>query len=98
MYSRTVIKIRDEDQCAFEVYADETKGQTIGFCFDEKIAEYLARYKERIITPEVVIEVLGGVAHLEVKSVGVQVTIIDHDNKSETEEYSEEIWDESDGV
>lgn len=53
---------------------------------------------EKQVTPEVVIEVLGGVAHLEIKSAGVQVTIKDYDNKTETEEYSEEIFNESDVV
>ncbi len=53
--------------------------------------------QQRII-PEVLIEVLGGVAHLEIKSVGVQVTFRDYDNATETEECSEEIWDESDQV
>ena len=48
--------------------------------------------------PEVVIEILGGVAHLETKSAGVQVTIRDHDNKTETEDYSEDIYDEGDTV
>ena len=50
------------------------------------------------ITPEVVIDVLGGVAHLEIKSVGVQVTFRDYDNATETKECSEEIWDESEKI
>ena len=55
------------------------------------------------ITPEVVIEVHGGVASLTIKSKGVQVTIQDYDNTevidyNHDREYSEEIWDESEKI
>lgn len=46
------------------------------------------------ITPEVVIEVLGGVAHLEIKSAGVQVTIRDYGDQP-PEKCVEQIFDES---
>ncbi len=49
------------------------------------------------IIPEVVIEVLGGVAHLTIKSKGVQVTIQDHDG-AEGGEYLEQIFDESEKI
>ncbi len=55
----------------------------------------------RIIIPEVVIDILGGVADLHTKSKGVQVTIRDYDNQEDcgvSQEYAEEIWDESDEV
>lgn len=51
-----------------------------------------------LTTPEVVIEVLGGIASLHTKSKGVQVTIQDYNTDFHPEKYSEQIWDESDEI
>lgn len=37
-YSRTTINVQGDEQEAFEVYADESREQTIGFCFTEEDA------------------------------------------------------------
>lgn len=69
-------------------------------CISSKIARLRGTAPCRA-TPEVVIEVLGGVASVQSKSKGVQITIRDYDNQQDCEisqEYSEEIWDESDKV
>jgi len=42
-YSTTTIQIQGDDQDAFEVYADESREQTIAFCFDtETLRKILA--------------------------------------------------------
>ena len=42
MHTLTTINVQGDDQEAFEVYADDTKEQTIGFVFDERIARLLS--------------------------------------------------------
>lgn len=42
IYTQTQINVQGEPQAAFEVYADETKEQTIAFCFDEANARLIA--------------------------------------------------------
>ena len=41
-YRLTTINVQGEEQAAFEVYADASKEQTIGFVFDEPFARTLA--------------------------------------------------------
>lgn len=41
-FTLTQINVQGEPQSAFEVYADETKEQTIAFCFDEPFARLIA--------------------------------------------------------
>ena len=41
-FNQTFINVQGGDQEALEVYADETKAQTIGFVFEEKYAHLLA--------------------------------------------------------
>jgi hypothetical protein len=40
-YTLTTIDVQGERQTCFEVYADSTKGQTLGFVFDEEVARIL---------------------------------------------------------
>lgn len=66
-----------------------------------KQAKRVLVFRGQVITPEVVIEVLSGVADLQLKSKGVQVTIRDYDDQEDCEvprEYSEQIWDESEVI
>lgn len=77
----------------------ETMGNKLSLQMPTNRAEYIRKCVNNFsVVPEVVIEITGGVAEVTTKSTGVQVTIKDHDNKTETEDYSEEIWDESDEV
>lgn len=46
MYSKTVINVQGNDQVVFEVYADETREQSIAFCFDEDHANIIAAAPE----------------------------------------------------
>ncbi len=48
--------------------------------------------------PVVIVSVLGGVAYVDQKDIGVKVVIQDMDNKTEDEEYSEEIYQADDEV
>lgn len=41
-YNLTTINVQGDDQEAFEVYADESREQTIAFVFDEKLAALVA--------------------------------------------------------
>ena len=45
-YSSTTINVQGQDQEAFEVYANETKEQTIGFVFDKNMARLIASAPE----------------------------------------------------
>lgn len=40
-YTLTTIEVQGEPQSCFEVYADSTKAQTLGFVFDEEVARIL---------------------------------------------------------
>lgn len=40
-FTQTQIDVQGNSQDAFEVYADETKEQTIAFCFDEPMARLI---------------------------------------------------------
>jgi hypothetical protein len=40
-YTLTTIDVQGEPQTCFEVYADSTKAQTLGFVFDEEVARIL---------------------------------------------------------
>ncbi len=48
--------------------------------------------------PTVIVSVLGGVAYVDQKDAGVKVIIQDMDNKTEDEEYTEEIYHADDEV
>ena len=42
MYTMTTINVQGDNQEAFEVYADDTREQTIAFCFSEQEAALIA--------------------------------------------------------
>ena len=42
MFTPTVIIVQNEPQSAFEVYADETKEQTVAFCFTKEDARQIS--------------------------------------------------------
>jgi hypothetical protein len=41
-YTLTTIDVQGEPQSCFEVFAESTKAQTLGFVFDQRVAELLA--------------------------------------------------------
>lgn len=71
------------------------------FKLDDNFSVVCENYSTRNSWGHTAVILLNGVAHLEVKSVGVQVTIKDYDNKIDhdtdeiQQEYSQEIFDES---
>ncbi len=63
-----------------------------------KQAKRVLAFRGQAIIPEVVITVFGGIAEVVLKSKGVQVTVQDYDNRTDTEEFIEQIWDEGDEI
>ncbi len=48
MFTATIIIVQGEPQSAFEVYADESKEQTVAFCFTEEDAKRIAGLFKRL--------------------------------------------------
>ncbi len=48
MFTPTVLITQGRPQSAFEVYADETKEQTVAFCFTEDDAKQIASLFKRL--------------------------------------------------
>ena len=42
----TTIKVQDDEQTAWEIYTDDSCMKTIGFIFDEKLAERVEKIAE----------------------------------------------------
>lgn len=59
MHTQTTINVQGENQAAYEIYADETKEQTIGFVFDETTACLLIASKDLLTACKIGLEYIN---------------------------------------